>query len=566
MKRSTLTALLAALGFASCTIYGLSDEIHQGQCTWELNLTDDCEALNDRTDPSFDRCNIWRCGDKQLCEVAPLDQDRDGFSPPLCLPSGQQGDCDDGDAAKHPGLIEMCDGKDNDCDDSIDEGMLQRVDHVAVVLDDEVGELAYAWGDVTHDVAVTFRRTGDGQSGVALITSEKATKGQPLWLSLTSEVFNAASVNVAPRSGGFVLGVIEGVPTQRMWVGNVANAGDHFVLNVDESNHRRTGLRCASDEPCAAEQGPRDDSPEWTPAALDLPTPMIPASTEPELAALGSQLLVGYARGPDGAFDGCDPDAPTAPLLLNLLEPTADGWNERTEDAIVLDTSRESRAPRLLPIDAKLITAARGPFGWLAAYIDAEGGLVVRRVRPGAAADEIRDLRLRLVGDPEPYFEPQIVIGPVEDRIFIGVAARAGCAEKARVVFGVLQLTWDASGETDLRVYRELHEVGNGQQASRPVLAFNRAVSNWGIAYETPDGIFARLLDRNGQAVGPSAYRMTNAPPYAPDVAIVSGAPAEATMFTVYTYEEQPDQTPSHTVIAHELQTCRDVTTLSESR
>ncbi len=291
---------------------------------------------------------------------------------------------------------------------------------------------------------------------------------------------------------------------------------------------------------------------------------MIPASTEPELALLGSQLLVGYARGPDGAIDACDPEAPSAPLLLNVLEAVAEGWNERSPEAIRLDTSRESRSPRLVPIDAGLITASKGPFGWLTAYIDADGGLLVRRVRPLAAADETKDLRLRVTGDPEPYFEPQILRGSVEDnRMLIGVAVRAGCAEKARVLFGLLQLTWDSNGDNELRVFREFKEVGNpGQQATRPLLAYNRVIANWGIAYETPDGVFARVIDRNGLPVGPSAYRMTNAPPYAPDTAIVSGASGEATLFTVYTYEEQPDQTPSHSIVAHELQTCPEVTTL----
>jgi hypothetical protein len=128
VNRRTLVTLLGALGFASCTVYELSDKIHQEQCTWKfepLLKYDDCEVLNDRTAPDFDRCNPWRCGDKNLCEVARLDQDRDGFTPTACLDSGDQGDCDDNDVEKQPGLTEVCDGKDNDCDRSIDEGMLQ---------------------------------------------------------------------------------------------------------------------------------------------------------------------------------------------------------------------------------------------------------------------------------------------------------------------------------------------------------------------------------------------------------------------------------------------------------
>jgi Putative metal-binding motif len=577
VKRACIAAVLGALSIGSCTIYGLSDEIHQEQCTFsteDLRRYDDCEALNDRSAPGFDtltsksaapnRCHPWRCGENHYCEIAPLDQDRDGFTPSLCLDEGQMGDCDDLDPEKRPGHEELCDGKDNDCDRSIDEGMLQAVDHVAVVVEDEIQQVAYASNEVTEDVGVAYRRTGDGETGFAVITSERATKGQQVWLSASADVFHAASVNVATRSGSFVLGVIEGVPTQRIWVGDVIAANGYSILQVDEPNLRRTGLRCSSDEPCAEAQGPRyDESTDDDPAPTERPTPSIPGSTEPALSVLGTSLLVGYARGPDGAYDGCDADAPHPPLLLNYLNGTSRGWDELTTSAIRLGDSLESRSPRLVAIDAGLVTASIGPFGWLAAYVDTEGGLVVRQVRQ-QPEDALSDLQLRLTREPEPWFQPELVQGPVEDnRMLIGVAARAGCAEQSRIVFGLLQLTWDSQGDNELRVYRELAEVGNpGQQGSRPVLAYNRSLSNWGVAYETPDGVYARVLDRNGQPIGPSAYRMTQAPPYAPDVAIISGGPDAATLFTVYTYEDHPDQTPSHSIVAHALQTCRDTTTL----
>jgi hypothetical protein len=567
VKPWTIAVLCGALGFGSCTIYGLSDEVHQEKCEWrfeDLVQYDDCEALNDRSDPNFDRCNVWHCGETNYCEIAPLDQDRDGVSPTLCLDEGQMGDCDDLDPEKLPGHEELCDGKDNDCDRSIDEGMLQNVEHVAVVLDDEVQEVAYAWDEVTEDVGVAYRRTGDGETGFAMITGALATKGQPVWLSESTDAFHAASVNVAARSGNFVLGVIEGVPTQRIWVGNLTGASGYSVLRVDEPNLRRTGLRCASDEPCAEEQGPRyDEFTDDDPPPADRPTPSIPGSTEPELSLLGSQMLVGFARGPDGAYDGCDPDAPHPPLLLNYLEGSSRGWNEMTTSAIRLGDSLESRSPRLVPIDAGRVTASIGPFGWLAGYVDTEGGLVVRQVRP-PPEEPLSDLQLRLTRDPEPWFQLQMVGGPVEDnRMLIGIAARGGCGEQARVVFGLVQLTWDSEGGNELHVYRELLEVGNpGQQASRPVLAYNRSLSNWGVAYETPDGVYARVLDRNGQPIGGSAYRMTEDLPHAPDIAIVSGGPGEFTLFTVYTYEDHPNQTPSHSIVAHALQTCRDSTTL----
>lgn len=569
VTRWRVAAFLGLASIAGCTIYALSDEIHQQACTFETRenmISDDCEALNDRSDPAFNRCKIWHCSDAHVCEIAPLDADRDGFSPSGCVGPTQPGDCLDDDPGVKPGAEELCDGKDNDCDSVVDEGMLQIEQRVAMTFPHAVSELGYAWDDMTRHVGVVYRDATDGSAGFGTITTTQAGVGQQVWPSDGVDVLHASAVNIAAASSGdFVLAVTEAEPARRLWVGTVIGGTlARSFLSLDEPNLRQTGLRCADDEACAALQGPRTEMLPADPALVPPPgpPPIIPESTRPEIAVLGTQglgvqVLAGYARRLDSAADGCDVKEPAPSLLLNMLELRNTGFTEISQAAIRLDPSSELRSPRILPIDASLVRTAREPFGWLVAYLDPTGGLVVRRVRP-QPDDPLADLRLRLQGDREPLLEARIARGAIEgNRYLIGVAARAGCGDRARVVFGLLQLTWDDTGRNELRIYRELREVGDeGQQASSPVLAYNRSLSVWGVAYATPDGVYARVLDRNGQPVGGSAYRLTETPPV-PDMTIVAGGHDEAGQFTIYSYAEQPDQSPSHVLMARELRTCR---------
>ncbi|MCB9761452.1 MAG: FG-GAP repeat protein [Alphaproteobacteria bacterium] len=78
------------------------------------------------------------CGDKEADDsvdsASATDLDGDGFSTPV--------DCDDGDPAVNPLAVEVCDGVDQDCDSSVDEGVL--IDIFADVDGDGFGDPATA--------------------------------------------------------------------------------------------------------------------------------------------------------------------------------------------------------------------------------------------------------------------------------------------------------------------------------------------------------------------------------------------------------------------------------------
>jgi hypothetical protein len=85
------------------------------------NVDEDCDGLADDADSGAGGRQGWY-----------TDGDSDGYGATASLrqlcdapPGGLQigGDCDDGAAAVYPGATEVCDGADNDCDSSIDEGL-----------------------------------------------------------------------------------------------------------------------------------------------------------------------------------------------------------------------------------------------------------------------------------------------------------------------------------------------------------------------------------------------------------------------------------------------------------
>jgi hypothetical protein len=85
------------------------------------SLDDDCDGATDDADTSLDTstATTWY-----------TDADSDGYGAAtgtlacvqLSGTSTSASDCDDGDSAVHPGATETCDGADNDCDGTIDEG------------------------------------------------------------------------------------------------------------------------------------------------------------------------------------------------------------------------------------------------------------------------------------------------------------------------------------------------------------------------------------------------------------------------------------------------------------
>jgi DNA-binding beta-propeller fold protein YncE len=99
-----------------------------------------CNGKDDDCDGSIDEAGA------EGCALYYVDADKDGFGGPgascLCFPEGDvtdvPGDCNDAVAAIHPDASEVCNGKDDDCDSTTDEGFPDTdADGTADCIDDD---------------------------------------------------------------------------------------------------------------------------------------------------------------------------------------------------------------------------------------------------------------------------------------------------------------------------------------------------------------------------------------------------------------------------------------------
>jgi Putative metal-binding motif len=552
MKRRALAlgfaALLAANG---CSLVKLSDDIEQENC----NSNADCDVLNKRDSKSFDPCDLWQCRPAtKLCEKFALDEDHDGFTPAtieddiMCEVAKDKQDCDDDSAKRKPGGKEACDDVDNDCDQSIDEGALLPKESAAVAFNganiDGAGDVNYAVDPGTGDVAVAYsiNRSPNNLLGFSVLKNDApmgataSAVAPPPMRFLFADTAGVAALGAGKfavaffnRSGGgrLVAGVIDG------------NGSGERTFEAT-GDVMASGLRCADGEKCAM---------------------TTPDTQTPGLAAIGDDVLVAYLRAPSDPSQMCHAKGaavPAHPLLANLLAADTTGLVEQTDAAVLIAEASALEAPAVVGIPASPGEVA---FGWLVAYVDEVGAVVVRRVEADGSSLKVSPPLLTLNDAAHRHSNLRFTLGPKEeDDQLVGLAFQRGCTVAARVGAVVLRVGLDGSTAKVQQLGSPILVGDGAANETRPAIAYTADRKVWGVAYRDPSGLRARMFDQERNLLGDDAYTLLRTEKTGSDKRELLLSPAlvpsrDGGWFFALSYSERAGATP-HVIEAATLAGC----------
>jgi hypothetical protein len=475
---------LAAISLAavSCSLVDLSGKIHQDACRNDL----DCDVLN--LSPSLDRCVRFRCTAAQLCEAGLPDVDRDGFIARGCAPAGTQADCDDHNALRSPGVREVCDGLDNDCDGRADEGVLALTPAVWLELGDTpVSSVQYAIDASYTKLAMTFVH-GFGVGEVSVTSADNLSDGptMPFVVSLGAIPLSAqgAAISWLPRDQISLAAYARDAPA-RMLAGTLHQPAPMLLS---------TELACSQDEVC-------------------VPTP---PTALPEIASGRDGVLVVSTRGRDTAqvceADSANPHA----LLASLLSDTPEGLVERTASAVTLGTTGEGATASALALPAAMSNGVG--FGWLVASVDLDGILQIQRVSSQDDELVVSPSLLSIPAELGPLHAVRLALGSSINprQPLIGLAAVSGCGTDARILVGVLSLRETDDGEIELQMGAPLRPLAKSEQQRAAALSWNESKHSWGVSYVDATGLHLQLVDASGTPSNNEPYKLA-------ELAAVSG-------------------------------------------
>ncbi|MEC7521572.1 MAG: putative metal-binding motif-containing protein [Myxococcota bacterium] len=439
MKRALLLALLTT----GCSALGLTDGLDQEGCT-------SCADLNAIDPPPA--CMSWQCIDG-FCALDVEDLDEDGVPSAMCVPDDVPSDCDEADPEIGESFDEACDGKDNDCDERVDESLFRRevyaelpdVEALSLAPHDSGLSAIFARRSAEDGLRVLRRfRTDDPVEHIETIAEDYAAPIVARDTALAAEDDDSGVLEVAfvPRGGS----------CPRALAGRW-RAGDPLALIDQHRVDTDVGL------PKLGGSCPGDTSPVGDLAV---------ASVRDAALLLWREVDAGpptcpSTRSPVGAL-----------LLRDGVQGAPTGLGESVGPPVVIGLD-ESRGLAALPTDGAI-----------------ELHLVTIDIRLG-----IVDVAL-VASEPcegEACVDLSLARWVSRDGSRVGLAYRTGgCGDAAVRLRRWDPETWEALDASPL-------EVTEAGAIGRVALAARAEGGGWGVAWATEATVSARLFDDDGQPV-----------------------------------------------------------------
>lgn len=431
---------MSALLLGGCSALGLTDGLEQEGCT-------SCADLNAVDPPPA--CMSWQCIDG-FCALDVEDLDEDGVPSRMCIPEGEPYDCDEADPEIAQTFEESCDGKDNDCDETVDEDLfrlarypeLPDVEALSLAPHDEGLAAVFTRSSAEDGLRVLRRfRTDDPIEPIETIAEDYAAPIVARQTALGAEDDDSGGLDVAfvPRGGS----------CPRALVGRW-RAGDPLALS---DRHR---------------------------VATDIGLPKLGGSCPDDATPVGDLALASVG---DAALllwrevDAGPPSCPSTPSAVGALllrdgvqgSPTRLAESLGPPDVIPLGTGRALAA---LPVD--------GAVDLYALTLNSRMGItsVERVASEPCEGDACVDLSLARWESRE--------------GARVGLAYRTGgCGDAAVRLRRWDPESWEALDAAPI-------EVTGAGAIGRVALAARTEGGGWGVAWATASTVSARLFDEDG--------------------------------------------------------------------
>lgn len=456
MKRALAFLLLAAA--PGCSALGL-DQFPQDTCA----VDSDCDGLEVEQPPADD-CHTWQCNRETMhCEIDVLDGDEDG-APAMLSPSmavcamDATVDCDDATSTTFPMAPELCNGRDDDCDGRLDDGVAATLSETPLMTmgDTRTGVVGRGAGGDDADLLALFQvDTGAANDATVLVRRAGA--------ELTETVLPTFALRGATRTP-IQLGrgpeAIVQVGSRLLVLFAAAGACNRLALAASDA-----GLTELVVPGALADDGlPTED-----------PPPTCNAATRGELAVdpgAGSRALVVYAN----PGEECDTTGPS-PVVASVA--TLGGATVALEPGapIAIGTTTDWLAPAVVAI---------APSTFLVAF-PTDSAIEIHRV-DATARTSVRVHQEAVSG------ASGIALARDADQLVLGWAEGCGATPAHARVLTVVGGGASVTPGVAITLAGEAHALSITRQP---------ALEEWGLLLQDPGGWSLERFDDTGAAIGP---------------------------------------------------------------